>query len=160
MRQLALGVASLFPLAANIAYVSAGLTWTHDPTPALLGVAQLVLRSAIFSGGLLQILPISQHDLLGQLPLPALLTDQRGSILAINPAAEQRLAISSREALGRALDAVLDQCEDPPRIDLTPIRANGQENGQLVLLDLPPKPGASPAKLAHEGGESGENASG
>ena len=90
----------------------------------------------------------------------ALLADQRGSILAINPAAEQRLAISSREALGRALDAVLDQCEDPPRIDLTPIRANGQQNGQLVLLDLPPKPGASPAKLAHEGGESGENASG
>lgn len=140
VRQLVLGMASLFPLAANIAYVASGLLWAHDPTPALLGVALLVLRSAIFSGGLLQILPISQHDLLGQLPIPALLTDRRGSIIAINPAAERRLALSAREALGRALDAVLEQTKHEARADLTPIRSHGQESGQLVLLDLPSKP--------------------
>jgi PAS domain-containing protein len=135
VRQLLLGLASFFPLAANAAYIHAGLSWTHDPTPAVFGIALLALRSAAFSGGLLQILPISQQDLLAQLPLPVLLTDLQSTVIAVNPEAERWLGISTREAMGRSLDAVLDQAENDVHPNISLLRSHGRNSGQLVLLE-------------------------
>jgi PAS domain-containing protein len=135
VRQLLLGVASFFPLAANVAYLHFGLAWSHDPTPAVFGVSLLALRSAAFSGGLLQILPVSQQDLLSQLPLPALLADRRGTVIAVNPEAERWLGIPTREAMGRTLDAVLDRTESGLHANTSPLRSHGREAGQLVLLE-------------------------
>jgi hypothetical protein len=36
---------------------------------------------------------------------------------------------------------LIEQTESRPRTDFTPIRAQGQESGQLVLLDLPKERG-------------------
>lgn len=111
------------------------MNWPHDPTPAVFGIALLALRSAAFSGGLLQILPVSQQDLLSQLPLPVLLTDLQGTVIAVNPEAEHRLGIPTREAIGRTLEAVLDRTESDLHPNIWPLRSHGRDSGQLVLLE-------------------------
>ena len=137
--RLAVATASIGPLAANAAYLANGMTWQHDPTPLLFGVALLALRSAAFSGGLLQALPISQHDLIGQLPVGVILTDRLGVVVDVNRAAERHLGVSLEKAQGRTLDAVLDERGDNVLIEVTPILSGGRESGQLVLIEPPSK---------------------
>jgi len=143
-RRLALGLASLLPIAGNVAHVGSGFAFPIDPTPLLLGVTLLALRSAVLSGGLLQALPISQHDLVGQLPVAVVLTDRHGTVIDVNPAAERRLGVSERAARGRALDSVLEEADPPPHVEVTPVVASGREVGQLALVDPPRKPGSPP----------------
>jgi len=139
LRGLGVGVAALIPLVGNAVYVASGMPWPMDPTPLLLGAALLALRSAIFSGGLLQALPVSQHDLIQQLPLGVILTDRRGVVIDVNPAAERRLCVSQVRAVGRTLDAVLSEAENHVRADIVPIFSQDREAGQLVLIDPPGK---------------------
>ncbi len=138
-RQRALALGACAPLAASAAYVATGQSWSHDPTPVLLGVALLGLRGAAFSGELLQLLPITQRDLLQQLPIGVLLTDRHGTIQSVNRAAEQRLGIRGHDAAGRQLEAVLEAAPDPPALETVPIRSFDREAGQIVLLDPPAK---------------------
>jgi len=137
--RLVIAGACLAPLAGNAAYLAIGMTWQHDPTPLLFGVALLALHNALFSGSLLQALPISQHDLIGQLPVGVVLTDRRGVVVDVNPAAERHLGQSLKDALGRTLDAVLDERGETVLIEVTPIFSGGRESGQLVLIDPPSK---------------------
>jgi PAS domain-containing protein len=137
--RLVVATASIAPLAANAAYLADGMTWQHDPTPLLFGVALLALRSAAFSGGLLQALPISQHDLIGQLPVGVILTDRLGVVVDVNRAAERHLGVSLEKAQGRTLDAILDQRGENVLIEVTPILSGGRESGQLVLIEPPSK---------------------
>jgi PAS domain-containing protein len=134
--QLVLGMAACVPLAASAAYVADGLTWSHDPTPVLLGIALLALRSIVFSGGLLQMLPISQLDLLRQFPIGVLLTNSHGTVVSANPAAAARLGIAAEEAVGRDLDALLRSVVDAPDTWVTPLRSLDAEAGSIVLLDV------------------------
>lgn len=136
-RRLAVGVAPLVPLAGNAAYISHGMSWPVDPTPLLFSVALLALRGAIFSGALFQALPVSQHDLIEQLPLGVVLTDRAGVVIDVNPAAERRLGISEASAVGRALDAILSEARDDVNAEVSPIFSNEREAGQLVLIDPP-----------------------
>jgi PAS domain-containing protein len=138
-RRLAVGVAPLVPLAGNAALIAGGLEWRYDPTPLLFGVALLALRSSIYTGGLLQALPISQHDLVEQLPLGLILTDRRGVVIDVNPAAERRLGITEARAVGRNLDAILADALEDVRADVSPVFSNEREAGQLVLIDPPGK---------------------
>jgi PAS domain-containing protein len=137
LQSLSVGIAALVTLAANALYVAHGMTWPMDPTPLLFGAALLALRSAIFSGGLLQVLPISQYDLIQQLPLGVILTDRRGVVIDMNPAAEQRVCVSQACAVGRTLDAILSEAESHVRAEVVPIRSRDREAGQLVLIDPP-----------------------
>lgn len=137
--RLVVATASIAPLAANAAYLADGMTWQHDPTPLLFGVALLALRSAAFSGGLLQALPISQHDLIGQLPVGVILTDRLGVVVDVNRAAERHLGVSLEKAQGRTLDAILDERGENVLIEVTPILSGGRESGQLVLIEPPSK---------------------
>ena len=139
LRGLGVGVAALIPLAGNTVYIASGMTWPMDPTPLLLGAALLALRSAIFSGGLLQTLPVSQHDLIQQLPLGVILTDRRSVVIDVNPAAERRLCTSQARAVGRTLDAILSEAESHVCADIVPIFSRNREAGQLVLIDPPGK---------------------
>jgi PAS domain-containing protein len=139
LRNLTVGVAALVPLAGNAAYVASGMPWPIDPTPLLFGAALLALRSGIFSGGLLQTLPVTQHDLIQQLPLGVILTDRRGVVIDLNPAAERRLCVSLPRAVGRSLDAVLSEAESDARAELVPVFSQHREVGQLVLIDPPGK---------------------
>ena len=136
LRSLAVGVAALVPLAGNAVYIASGMPWLTDPTPSLLfGGALLALRSAIFSGGLLQALPVSQHDLIQQLPLGVILTDRRGVVIDVNPAAQRRLCVSQARAAGRTLEAILSEAGSHVRADVVPIFSRDREAGQLVLID-------------------------
>ncbi len=138
-RRLLVGLAPLVPLAGNAAFVANGLAWPMDPTPLLFSVALLALGNAIFAGGLLQALPISQHDLIEQLPIGVVLTDRAGTVIDVNPAAERLLGISEATAVGRTLDAILSEAEDDVDAEVTPIFSGDREAGQLVLIDPPPK---------------------
>lgn len=138
-RRLAVGVAPLVPLAGNALYVADGMSWPADPTPLLFSVTLLALQAAIFTGGLLQALPISQHDLIEQLPLGVILTDRAGVVIDVNPAAERRLGISEAVAVGRSLDAILADAGDSVQAEIAPVFSNQREAGQLVLIDPPTK---------------------
>ena len=134
-RQRALALGACTPLAASAVYVATGQTWTHDPTPVLLGVALLGLRGAAFSGELFQLLPITQRDLLQQLPIGVVLTDRHGTIQSVNRAAARRLGVDAEAAAGRHLEAVVESAPDPPTLESLPIRSFDREAGQIVLLD-------------------------
>jgi PAS domain-containing protein len=155
-RRLAVGIAALVPLAGNAAYLASGLSWPADPTPVLFGVALISLRSAIFTGGLLQALPVSQHELIRQLPLGVILTDRHGVVIDVNPAAERRLAVTEATAIGRTLDAILTEAGSDVRAEVSPILSQEREAGQLVLIDPP----ASKADTASAFNEPGESAKG
>jgi PAS domain-containing protein len=139
LQGLGVGVTALIPLVGNALYVSSDVPGPLDPTPVLLGVAMLALRSAIFSGGLLQALAVSQHDLIRQLPLGVIITDRRGVVIDVNPAAERRLCVSQAHAVGRTLDAILSEAESHVCADIVPIFSRDREAGQLVLIDPPGK---------------------
>jgi PAS domain-containing protein len=135
VRRFAVGAAALVPLIGNALYIQGGLSWSVDPTPLLFGVALAALRSAVFTGGLLQVLPISQHDLIEQFPIGVILTNRRGVVIDVNPAAERRLGISEATAVGRTLDAIFSEAADDVQAEIAPLRFQERETGQLVLIE-------------------------
>ncbi len=137
--RLLAGIASLVPLAGLVAPALGLVPATPLLAPLLFGAALLALRSAVFAGGLMQAMPISQRDLIHQLPLGVILTDPRGVVLAVNLAAQRRLGIPARYALGRTLDGVLDEVGDELLIEVTSVRSGKREAGQIVLIDPPHK---------------------
>lgn len=138
-RQVSVGFAALVPLAGNAVYVATGLEFPYPPAPLLFCVALLVLRSALFSGGLLQTLPVGNAELVAQLPMPVILTDRRGAVVQLNPAAERRLGLPEEIAIGRSLDAVLAEAAEPVEWHATPVRCRSREVGQIVLVDASKK---------------------
>ena len=138
-RQVAVGVASLVPLAGSALYVARGLHSPYPPAPILFSLALIALRQTLFSGGLLQTLPVTNADLVTQIPMPLLLTDRRGAIVQVNPSAERRLGIAEANAIGRSLDAVLAEASGSLDWEITPVRCGTRELGQVVLLDPPDK---------------------
>lgn len=133
-RRLALVAASLLPVAGNALYVAEWLAWPYDPTPLFLGVALLAMRSAVFEGGLVEPMPISQRDLVHQLPLGVILTDRHGHIVEMSDVAGNRLGVFEEFALGRRLDDVLAWCEPTP-LRTQDLMHRGRPTGRLVLLE-------------------------
>jgi PAS domain-containing protein len=138
-RQLAVAFAALVPLLGNTVYMASGLRSPYPSAPILFCIALIALRQTLFSGSLLQTLPVSHAELVTQLPTPLLLTDKRGAVVQLNPAAERRLGILEAHALGRSLDAVLAEASEPLEWDSTPVHCGSREIGQIVLLDSPAK---------------------
>ena len=133
-RRFALALVALGPLVGNWGYAATGFQGP-DPTPVMLCAALVVLRSALFAGGLLSGLPASQHDLLDALPIAVLLTDQQGTVIAANRAAEARLGIDRRDVLWRSLEAVVGDSQEDGYADTWPIVAAGRETGRVVFFD-------------------------
>jgi PAS domain-containing protein len=138
-RRLAIGIAPFITLPASALYFGGVWRSNIDPTPLLLGVTLFVLHRAIFAGGLLQALSLSQHALVQQFPLGVVLTDRGGVVVDVNPVAERRLGVSASEAVGRNFDAVIDTADADLRFEVTPVMSAGTEAGQIVLLDPPHK---------------------
>lgn len=132
IRRVATAVWSALPLVANAAYVAAGRPGP-DPTPILLGAGLVALRSELFSGGLLQALPVVQHDLVSQLPTPLILTDASGRVTEINPAAQACLDIPKADALDRNIQALLEAAAFAPPFERWSLVARGQEVGHILL---------------------------
>jgi PAS domain S-box-containing protein len=82
---------------------------------------------------------VGHAELVRQLPIPVILTDRRGAVAQLNPAAERRLGVAEEHALGRSLDAVLAEAAEPVECEATPVRCRSREVGQIVLLDAPGK---------------------
>ena len=107
-----------------------------------------MLRQALFPGGLLDVLPIAQRDLIDHLPFGVILSDPAGVVIDMNGAAGRGLAISRLEALGRTLDAVLGHAPHGTRIEISPIELRGSTQARLVVLDFPAPGKAPPAERA------------
>ncbi|HYB12134.1 MAG TPA: histidine kinase N-terminal 7TM domain-containing protein, partial [Myxococcota bacterium] len=136
-RRLAAGLASLAPLICNFAYIQKDLRFEHDPTPLLLGVSLLLLRQALLPGGMLDVLPIAQRDLIEHLPFGVVLSDPAGVVIDLNGAARRGLALSRLEALGRTLDAVLGHAPQGTRVEISPVALRGGTQARLAVLDFP-----------------------
>ena len=134
LRRVLLGSAALVPALGNLLYISTWIDWPYDPTALLLGLAMLAMRSAVFEGGLVDPLPISQRELIHQLPLGIILTDHSGTIVEMSDVAGNRLGVFEQFALGRSLDEVLAWCEPTP-LRSTDLTSRGRVSGRLVLLD-------------------------
>lgn len=135
-RRLAIGATSLLPFAGNALYVQGWLPFTHDPAPVLMGLTMLVLRPLMFRGGLLEVLPIAQRDLIDHLPFGVVLTDRDGVVIDVNAAAERGLGMARREALGRDLDAVLAYAPAGTRIETSTVTVRGREAARFALLEF------------------------
>jgi PAS domain-containing protein len=132
--RLLLALVSLLPLFGNALYLGTQLPWPYDPTPLMLGVVLVVMRGVVFDGGLLEPLPITQRQLIHQLPLGVILTDRHGHVLEMSDTAGNRLGVFEAFALGRSLDEVLAWSE-PTQAHTLDLTRRGAPAGQLVLLD-------------------------
>lgn len=131
------GLLTLSPMLGNAAYLAMGMPGL-DPTPILVAACLVAFRSVLFSGNLLQALPLSQHDLLSQLPEPLILTDGSGRVIEINPAAEACLAVVKADALDRNVEGLLEQSDIAPEFERWSLVADGAEVGS-ILLPMRPK---------------------
>jgi PAS domain-containing protein len=139
-KRRAVAVLSAAPLLGNAVYVLWGLPGI-DPTPVLLGATLVALRSNLYAGDLLQTLPVSQHDLVSQLPEPLILTDLTGRVTEINPAAQTCLAVARADALDRHVEGLLEQASFAPEFERWSLVAHGREAG-FILLPRRPRNGA------------------
>jgi PAS domain-containing protein len=134
-RRIGVVIAGLLPVVSDISVLAFDLPWTSDPTPIALAGALLILHRAMFTGGLLDVLPISQLDLVTHLPVPVLIADRHGTVIDANPPAHARLGLTVHRILSRPIDEVLADTADHPETEIWPIVANGREHAQIVLLD-------------------------
>ncbi len=136
-RRIGIALAGILPLAADAASMSLDASWKQDLTPIALGAALLILHGVIFSGGLLNTLPISQLNLVTHLPVPILVADRYGTVIDANPEAHARIGWTAHRTLWRRIDDVLREIPGQPEPETWPLVAKGREVGQLVLLDSP-----------------------
>jgi PAS domain-containing protein len=134
VRRLVLLAASLLPPIGNALYIASDFDWPYDPTPLLLGLTLLAVRSAVFEGALVEPLPITQRELIHQLPLGVIVADRNGNIVEMSDAAGNRLGVFEEYAVGRSLDEVLAWCEPTPLRTCDLLR-RGRPAGRLVLLE-------------------------
>lgn len=106
-RAVTLGVAVLIPIVGNALYVFGDTGLTEDPTPVLVGLAILPLRAAIFHGGLFDVLPVDQRDLLLRLPVGIVLAERERGVIEMNRRAEEILGVRRSQAMGRGVEALL-----------------------------------------------------
>jgi len=132
-QRLVLSLAPLLPLASSALYRWIGETMIMDPTPMMVGFALLILRSAAFSGGVMPVLPVSQHELVHQLPFGVLLTNRFGMVVEINDVASNRLGTTETDVIGKSLGSVLANTGVAP-IRSESLRVWGRVEGEIVLV--------------------------
>jgi len=137
--RLCVGAAPLVLIVGNALSLGTGWPEGLDPTPVLIGVALALLHRGMFTGGLLQPLPVSQHALIQQLPIGMLLADCNGVVVDVNRVAERHLGMTADAAMGRNFDAVIQAAQRGLRFEVTTVMSAGAEAGQIVLLDPPHK---------------------
>jgi hypothetical protein len=147
-RRIGIVLAGILPLAANATSLNLEASWKYDLGPIALGAALLLLHGAIFSGGLLKTLPISQLNLVTHLPVPILITDRYGTVIDVNPEARARIGLTVDRTLWRRIEDVLREIPGQSEPEVWPLVARGRETGQLVLLDPPGKTDPDQAESA------------
>ncbi len=131
-RRVTVALVSLVPLMAGVGFKGLGLHGI-DPTPILVAAALVALRSELFSGDLIRALPLSQHDFVGRLPVPVILTDLLGRVMEINPAAQHQLGTDRGHALERNIEAILSELAEVPPFESWALVDDGREVGRIYL---------------------------
>jgi PAS domain-containing protein len=139
---VAIGVAGLVPLAVHASYSWIGIGWDYDPTPILLTPVGVALASALFPGGLLDVRPIAQQDLIDRLPLGVVMADRSGAVFEVNPHAEMALALSRDEVLGRALDAIVSNAPRGYRVEISEVQLANRLVARFAFLYPPEMQGS------------------
>ncbi|MCH8132359.1 MAG: hypothetical protein E2O66_03065 [Deltaproteobacteria bacterium] len=139
IRRLLVGCAPLAPMIGNVLFLMGDRGNDPELTPILLVITMIAVRGELISGTFFQVLPVSQHDLMQQLPIGVVLTDTAGVVIGVNPAAERRIGVIEAHAIGRNLESVVADSGPEVRLEISPILAGGREAGQLVLIDPPSK---------------------
>ena len=93
----------------------------------------MALRSELFSGDLIRALPLSQHDFVGRLPVPVILTDLLGRVMEINPAAQHSLGTDRGDALERNIEAILSEAHEAPSFENWALVNEGREVGRIYV---------------------------
>lgn len=129
-RRVSVALASGTPLLASIGAATLGLG-ALDPTPIVCAAVLVGVRSELFRGDWIRAVPLSQHDILGRLPTPVVLTDLFGRVLEINAAAQRSLGAARAEAIDRNLEALLHEAPDAPSFGAWALVAEGREIGRI-----------------------------
>jgi len=144
--RLVMAAGVVVPMAGNAAavYGMARTGYTGlDPTAALMAFTLIVFRRSILSGGVLDVLPLAQRDIIRHLPFGVVLADGHGTVIDVNAAAEELLEVTRVEATGRALEAVIARAPLEVRIEVSTVRGRGGETARFALIEAP-KPALSP----------------
>jgi PAS domain-containing protein len=144
-QRIAIGLAGLVPLAVHMAYAWTGFAWPFDPTPIALLPIGLVMASTLFPGGLIDVRPAAQHELIAHLPLGVVMADRSGAVIDVNPHAERALALHRDEALGRALDAVVAAAPRSYRVEISEVQRRARVVARFAFLYPPEMQGRKEA---------------
>jgi len=130
-----------------------------DATPVATAVTLIAFRRSILSGGLLDVVPVAQRDIIQHLPFGVVLADGQGVVIDVNPAAEELLDVARLDALGRALEAVISRAPLEVRIEISSVRGRRGESARFALLEAPkaPAPSLSPAPAPATSGPPGSS---
>lgn len=143
---IAIGLSGLLPLGTHVAYAALGFPWAFDPTPMTLTPSGVALASALFPGGLLDVRPVAQQELIERLPLGVVMADRSGAVFDVNPHAQRVLGVSRNEALGRALDAIVAEAPVGYRVELSEVQLASRVVARFAFLH--PPEGAGRRKVA------------
>jgi len=141
-----MALAALVPLAANVFAVWTLARTGHsgvDLTPLLIAVPLIAFRRSILSGGILDVLPVAQRDIIQHLPFGVVLADGQGTVIDVNPAAEELLDVTRMDAVGRALEAVISRAPLDVRIEVSSVRGRRGESARFALLEAPKARGSA-----------------
>lgn len=134
---VAIGVAGLLPLAAHVSWTWLGFPGGQDPTPLLLTPVGLALAGTLFPGGLFDVRPLAQRELIDHLPLGVVMADRAGVVFAVNLHAELALSLPRAEAIGRALDAIVEETPAAYRVELSEVTLASQVVARFAFLHPP-----------------------
>lgn len=142
-QRLLMALAVTVPFGANVLAVwptvQDGIS-KHDPTAMLIGVTLIAFRRSIFSGGVLDVVPLAQRDIIHHLPFGVVLANGQGTVLDVNPAGEELLQIAREDAMGRALEAVISHAPLELRIEVSTVQGRGGESARFALIEAPKTP--------------------
>ena len=105
---LILGV--LTPLLGNILYLNDVFPpGFPDPTPISFTITGITFAWAIFSGRMLDVVPIAHESVIANLSNGILVLDLENKLMDINPAAKALLKLERSDLIGRSLAEILEQ---------------------------------------------------
>jgi PAS domain-containing protein len=138
--RLKMAASVMVPLLTNV--ISVWMLYQNgrrglDFTPVAIAVTLVAFRRSILSGGVLDVVPLAQRDVIQHLPFGVVLADDQGAVIDVNPAAEELLEVSRGDALGRGLEAVISRAPLEVRIEVSSVRGRGGETARFALLEAP-----------------------
>lgn len=134
---LVIGIAGLLPLGVHVGWTWLGFPGDRDPTPLTLTPVGLALAASLFPGGLLDLRPLAQRELIEHLPLGVVMADRRGTILDVNPCAELALGLPRAELVGRALDAIVAEAPARYRVEISEVALASRVVARFAFLHPP-----------------------